>query len=371
MEAVRLVYHPFFAQAPGVTARIDGGEYNPILGHSYAEIAGLSRSMHNSQGMGAAQPKGPSVRYFVTVEGPPARTTFSRASTPPGSRLPGGAPVGRILAGAQAAFDPHHPEKTIPALLQARPLIAAIHDPWAARKLTELDETMALCAGLWLDASAAAWDATPGSTVDVRLTAMNRSPFPLSLARVDLEGAGPATSVDAAGAALPYNDAFTRQVSRALSAGEPYSQPYWLVKPHGDAYQVDNQQLIGDAENPPVLRARFVVNAGGQRLELVRPVRYRWVDRVLGERSRALAIVPPVTVNLPQDVVLFPSAARRKIQVAVGAVGKAAGTSGSISPRAGPPRPPPAPSGWSERRAPGLEFELTPPAARRRSRRHA
>src|SRR3954452_23210925 len=33
---------------------IDTGEYSPVLGHSYSEIAGMSRSMHRSQGMGAA-----------------------------------------------------------------------------------------------------------------------------------------------------------------------------------------------------------------------------------------------------------------------------------------------------------------------------
>src|SRR5579864_384729 len=31
---------------------IDPGEYDPVLGYSYGEIAGMSRSMHKSQGMG-------------------------------------------------------------------------------------------------------------------------------------------------------------------------------------------------------------------------------------------------------------------------------------------------------------------------------
>jgi len=37
---------------------IDTGEYNPVLGRSYSEIAGVSRSMHKSQGFGAAQRRG-------------------------------------------------------------------------------------------------------------------------------------------------------------------------------------------------------------------------------------------------------------------------------------------------------------------------
>jgi LmbE family N-acetylglucosaminyl deacetylase len=73
-QAKRLVHHPFFAAAQDAAVRIDGGEFNPVLGRSYAEIAGISRSMHKSQGMGAAQPKGPSIRAFVNVAGDPART---------------------------------------------------------------------------------------------------------------------------------------------------------------------------------------------------------------------------------------------------------------------------------------------------------
>ena len=39
---------------------MDTGEYNPVLGNSYSEIAGMSRSQHRSQGMGvAASAEGP------------------------------------------------------------------------------------------------------------------------------------------------------------------------------------------------------------------------------------------------------------------------------------------------------------------------
>jgi LmbE family N-acetylglucosaminyl deacetylase len=318
-QARRLVHHPFMAAPQDAAVRIDGGQYDPILGRSYAEIAGISRSMHKSQGMGAAQPKGPSVRAFVNVAGDPARNDVFDGIDTTWNRFPGGAPVARILSAAIAAFDPHHPEKTIPALLEARPLVAAIKDPWAQRKLSELDETVALCAGLWLDAEAAQYEVTPGGSVTVRLAALNRSSFPLTLAAVDLEGMGQRTTENTA-APLAYNRIFSRQVTRAVPAAQPYTQPYWLIKPpQGDAYEVDDQRLIGAPENAPVLQARFHIDAGGRQIEIVRPVRYRYVDHVLGERTRPLAVVPPVAVNLPQDVIVFPAAAPKKAQVDVSA----------------------------------------------------
>ncbi|HWQ52860.1 MAG TPA: PIG-L family deacetylase [Bryobacteraceae bacterium] len=325
-RATRLVHHPYFAEpAPG-DVRIDGGEFNPVLGRSYAEIAGLSRSMHRSQAMGSPQPKGPSIRYFVTMAGESARKDVFDGIDTTWNRLPGGAAIGRILSAAAASFDPQNPVKTIPALLQARPLIAAIRDPWAAVKLAELDETVALCAGLWLDAEADRWAATPGSTLNVTLVALNRSSFPLALAAVDLNGLGARTTEDGAQATLPYNQAFTRQVPRDVPAGQPVSQPYWLEHPRrGDAYPVDDQQLIGLPENAPVLEARFRVIAAGQTLELARPVRYRYVDPVLGELRRPLVIVPPAAVNVSRDVLVFPNPAARKLAVEVAAQAPAEG----------------------------------------------
>src|SRR5205814_3808579 len=152
---------------------VDTGEFNPVLGKSYTEIAGISRSQHRSQGIGAPERRGPSHNYLVTVAGPPAdRDAFDNVVTT-WARVPGGEAVGRILAEAERTFVPEQPEKTIPLLLKARPLIAAIDDPLAKRKLVELDETLALCGGLWLDAMADRYAAAPGSTVKVELEAIN------------------------------------------------------------------------------------------------------------------------------------------------------------------------------------------------------
>jgi LmbE family N-acetylglucosaminyl deacetylase len=43
---------------------VDVGGYDPLLGLSYTEIAGRSRSMHKSQGFGAAETRGESLEYL-------------------------------------------------------------------------------------------------------------------------------------------------------------------------------------------------------------------------------------------------------------------------------------------------------------------
>src|ERR1035438_2665364 len=91
-------------------------------------------------------------------------------------RLPGGAAVDAILSQAIREFDWQHPDRTIPLLAKARPLVAAISDPLAKIKLAELDETIARCAGIWADAQAREGNVTPGAHVAVTMTVVARAP---------------------------------------------------------------------------------------------------------------------------------------------------------------------------------------------------
>lgn len=55
----------FFRNQDRATLRINVGEYGPLMGRSWAEVAADSRSQHRSQGMGALQQKG--VRYDLLM----------------------------------------------------------------------------------------------------------------------------------------------------------------------------------------------------------------------------------------------------------------------------------------------------------------
>lgn len=56
--AAKLYHGRTYWQHEGATLRYDAGEYSPLLGRSYAEIAAISRSQHRSQGFGSLQEKG-------------------------------------------------------------------------------------------------------------------------------------------------------------------------------------------------------------------------------------------------------------------------------------------------------------------------
>src|SRR5579863_8231602 len=133
---------------------VDPGDYDPLLGHSYSEIAGMSRSMHRSQGMGSPERKGSNKDYLITEAGPPATHDLLDGIDITWNRIPGGAAVGQVLTEAARAFDPANPAKTVPQLIKAKKLMAELHQPIVDLKLQELNEAIVQCSGLWLDATA-------------------------------------------------------------------------------------------------------------------------------------------------------------------------------------------------------------------------
>ncbi|MFB3777088.1 MAG: PIG-L family deacetylase [Bryobacteraceae bacterium] len=367
-QAKRIVSAGFGAGRGGAAAaggiQIDTGEYNPLLGFSYGEIAGMSRSMHKTQGVGAPERRGAAVSSMTLVSGEPATGDVFSGIDTSWNRLSGGAEVGKILGEAARAFDPEQPDKTIPLLLKARPLIAALKDPWASLKLQELDEAIALCAGLYLDASTERYMVTPGETLQVNFEATNRSRFPLAIKAVRLEGLNGAPAEEFAPAALEYNRPDRRSLKVTIPKDEPYSQPYWLRKQgNGFTYVVEDQQMVGEAETPPVLRAKFRIQAGSQEIEFTRPVVRRYVDRVAGETTRPLVVAPPVAVSISDPVVMFPDAKAKPVEVLLSA--NSSGQSGEVRLE--------APQGWRVQPASApfkldaedeetvVAFQVTPP----------
>ena len=149
-------------------------------------------------------------------------------------------------------------------------LIAALaNNPIAARKLEECDEAMALAAGLSLQAQAASATVTPGSALRVNITAIRRSPAPVTLAGVKLTGMEGAPALNLEPVVLADNLPGNYSLTVRVPEDQPYSQPYWLEQPKdGNLYTVKDQREIGLPENPPVLEAHFTVRIAGRGIRL-------------------------------------------------------------------------------------------------------
>ena len=75
----------------------------------------------------------------------------------------------------------------------------------------------------------------------------------------------------------------------------------------------------------------------GAHIQLFRPVVYRYVDKVLGERTQPFTVVPPVSVSFTESTILFPSDTPRDVTITVQAYSNPAKGSASLN----------LPEGWS------------------------
>jgi LmbE family N-acetylglucosaminyl deacetylase len=297
---------------------VDPGDYDPILGHSYAEIAGMSRSMHRSQGMGAAERRGSAKDYLITQSGPVATHDIFDGIDISWNRISGGAPVGKIAAEAARTFDPENPDKTVPLLLKAEKQMATLHDPLAALKQHELSEAIVLCSGLWLDASAEKYAVTPGGSLKFDATALNRDHLAVQMKSLEIEGISSSTSKDKFGMVLPFNEPQTYAFTTTIPEHQPPTQPYWLVEPkQGDTYTIPNQLDVGLPENPPLFEAHFHLLIESADVEVVRPVAYRYIERAQGELTRPVVVEPPVALQWSQSAILFPNGSAKAVELQI------------------------------------------------------
>jgi LmbE family N-acetylglucosaminyl deacetylase len=344
---------------------VDPGDYDPVLGHSYAEIAGMSRSMHRSQGMGAAERKGSAKDFLVTQSGPVATHDIFDGIDLSWNRIAGGAPIGQILAEAAHTFDPGNPVRTVPGLLKAEKLMAMLHDPLVTLKQHELNEAIALCSGLWLDAASDKFAVTPGGSLKFDATALNRDHMAVQVKSVDIQGISPATTKDKFGAVLPYNEAQVFALTTTIPEHQALTQPYWLVAPkQGDTYTVPNQLDVGLPENPPLFEAHFHLRIESEDVEVVRPVAYRYIERAQGELTRPVVVEPPVALQWSQSAILFPNGSAKPVELHVKA--NIAKAEGKVQIQTPPGWKISVQSGDFHLTAAGeqseVSFELTPPA---------
>ncbi len=309
-QTPRLLHNvPMFNVAPNTDLsqymKLDVGGYDPLRGKSWPEIAAESRSQHKSQGFGVTAERGPSLEYFQWLAGSKPRTDPLDGLDLTWKRFAGGEKIQKTADVALAAFEPRHPDKAIPALWQLHALLSALPDenPWKIRKLHETESALLACAGLVLDARAAAATANPGGRLAVELVAVNRSAIPAKLLAVRL-----ADGVTEVNAALTLNQPVVRKKTMEISSDAPITTPYWLRAPaDGGLDNVPELALRGLPVAPPPLQAEFLLELGGHKLAVVRPVRHVWNDPIKGEQSRLVEVAPPQTQTLDRPVVVVPN----------------------------------------------------------------
>ncbi len=297
-------------------AVINTGTYYTTLGKSNQEIAALSRSRHQSQGFGSTGSRGDENEYLEFLKGEKLtdKNNIFEGINTTWSRIEGGKTIGDILTNVEKNFDFKNPSASIPELIKAYNLIQNLKDThWKIIKTVEIKKIIAGCAGLFLEAVSDVQEATPNSTIKVKLEAINRSAIKMNWNTIQTV---PNVMITQEVSPLENNKGVAKTIELLLPENTKYTYPYWLQEPGTiGMYRVDSQENIGIPDVLREIKVTFLIDINGTTIPFERNVVYKYNDDVKGEVYQPLDIVPIVTSKLNEKVYIFNSNRSKTVTV--------------------------------------------------------
>ena len=329
-----------FRNQDKATIRMNVGEYDPILGRSYSEIASESRSQHKSQAFGVLQLRGvrfdqllrEATRVNASQDAKGERSIFDCIDTTwmrfapllesPGARAALDS-LALALRDAPRTLDLSRPESVIPALGRVHALAARLcqspvcpraggggemraGDPDLVRSLevlrSRLSEALTLASGIALEATASRELWATGEPIPVRLALYNRGERPVTVLHLGASVAG-----GEGGDAAPSTERLVlapdsvRRDSTVISL-RGRSEPWWLASPRRGAMFTVPVTGVEESGRGVAAWGEATLLVGGVRVPVRVPVTFRFADPIRGEVNRPVAAAPAVTLLLDNEV---------------------------------------------------------------------
>ncbi len=285
---------------------VDGGVFYTMRGKSNNEVAAESRSQHRSQGFGSIGSRGSELEYLELLKGdlPKNKEQLFDGINTTWSRVEGGEPIGKLLKTVEAEYRFDNPAASVPKLLEALRLIEALPDGyWKNSKLSEIKEVIRGCLGLFMEAIAEDYSATPGQEVTVNVEIINRSGVDVTLQKLAFL---PLQKDTAMQQPLAQNEALKFSKKLQLPQTMPFTSAYWLNQPWAlGMYTVPDQTLRGLPETPYQFKVKYTLSVAGKVVEWESDIAFKREDPVKGEIYRPFEVTPPVFGNIAESAYVF------------------------------------------------------------------
>lgn len=301
----RVLWNTFRFGAVNTTSenqlKVTVGQYDAQLGMGYGELAGLSRSLHKSQGAGTQSVAGIKTEYFSHVNGESAKETLFDGIAKTWTSN-GNADIDQSLDKIISNFNFNSPDSSLPTLLVLRKKVLALKDSDLKKdKIKYLDNIILSCAGFMGEVVTNQAEAVAGDHYNFRLNLISRATNPIVLENVKW---------------LSQSENFNRKLSKdslitiqhdiQIPADAALTEPYWLAKPAKDAatFSVPNDTLIGLPETESPLNVLLGLKIGSEKFQVKLPLSFKKLDPVRGDVVEALRIVPALELKFTQPLYL-------------------------------------------------------------------
>ena len=353
------------------TLRINPGQYVPLLGASYQEIASRGYSSHRSQGSGDSY-SAPGARMFqYRLLFPEGRVDSGLLDDVPVrlldlARLVDGSSGERkrvsdelsqielLISQAKDHLRPSDTSGTASLVLRGLEKVRALHQNLRGTSpqtpdsqmldflLTEnerdFEKAVELSTGIHFEVLTDDLDVTPGQTFNVAVTVVNRSAEMIEVQQIFLESQWKHRLLEGHVQPLPPleklpvnvssswnplslfpNEAINLQFSVRVPDDERPSIPDWKRNNKQEAwYTVSEASHVNEPLPPVPLSARLEFRTGSTPLRLQRAAEYLDRDPFKGTRKIPLLVVPPVAIEVTPSLQLVPvasSGANRALRV--------------------------------------------------------
>ncbi len=284
---------------------VDLGKYNPVLGISYGEMASESRSMHKSQGFGAAKSRGVQIDYLKLLAG----NSFSKSEldgiNTTWSRLNGSERIAALNAKIIAEFNHTNPSASIPDLLQLKKLIQSDikDDYWREYKLNEAEQLILDCGGFYLEAISKDFSHVPGDSLHLKISFIHRSNLNVKLIGIHTGIFKADTTLNVS---CGSNEKTDIDKSFITPSSMPYTCPFWLKEEsEGGRFSIKDLNDRITAVKNSTQQVIFIFSIESDTIICPRDIIYKWVDPVRGELSRTLEVIPPLSITFTENSHIF------------------------------------------------------------------
>lgn len=299
----RILFNAFRFGSANTTSedmfKLPVGQYSPLLGMGFGELAGISRSIHRSQGAGTPSTPGVQAEYFKLVDGENFSNSIFDGIDITWGRV-GRPGIGDTIAQVMKDFDFKHPDASLDALINLHKQIETVEDTyWRKQKLEELEGIILHCSGLMAEAVTKQPEAIRGATLPFTLRVIARSSKAVRIKSISWPDADSVVNIKLQGDTLM---SLTHDVK--LSAELPVTQPYWMEMPGKDAghFAIPVDTLLGYPEAPNPLNVKLSLKIGGLFFDMVVPLSYKKLDPTHGDVVEALRIVPDASIEFTNSM---------------------------------------------------------------------
>lgn len=288
--------------------KIEVGGYNPTIGKSYGEIGAEARTMHKSQGEGRPRRRGSYFEFFQHLNGDSAKVDIMDGVVTNWSRL-NAAYIQSSIQQIISAYKIDQPASSVQSLVQLYQAVKKLPESqWKAFQLNLIQSAIESASGLLLEATTTKQQVVPEGDLTIQILVNQRSNVKTSLEKMKFLSNQNTIKDSSVQINLLPNQNQQLNFSFKVPATQTISQPYWLVYPKTEGmFVVQDQTMVGKAENDPTFSVVFNYTIEGQEFEKQYPVQYKYLDLTKGDVYQPIVVLPKKEVAPVKKVVLVPT----------------------------------------------------------------